>query len=59
MSRPKVDIRALQSQDKVALVELDEQLVRNLQRDVEQKRREEEKSKKKKAKRRTTGGGNR
>jgi hypothetical protein len=54
MSRIKVDIRALQNQDRTALIELDEQVARNFARDVEQKRREEEKSKKKKAKRRAS-----
>ena len=54
MSRQKVDVRALQNQERTSLIELDEQIQRNFQRDIEQKRREEEKSKKKKAKRRSS-----
>lgn len=51
MSRYRVDIEALAKFDRQMLIELDEQIERNIQRDIEHKRREEEKSKKKKAKR--------
>jgi hypothetical protein len=54
MSKYKVDMPGLKSADRQTLVELDEQIARTFQREIEQKRRDEEKSKKKRAKRKRT-----
>jgi hypothetical protein len=50
MSKYSIDVAALMAYERTALQELDEQIDRNFQREIEQKRRELEEAKKKKAK---------
>ncbi len=50
MSKYNVDYKALAGLDKSPLVELDEQIIRTQQREVELKRQEEEEARRKKAK---------
>lgn len=50
MSKYSIDVAALMAYERTALQELDEQIDRNFQREIEQKRREIEEAKKKKAK---------
>ena len=50
MSKYNVDYKALAGLDKSPLVELDEQIIRTQQREVELKRQEEEEARHKKAK---------
>ena len=55
MTKYKTDIEALRALDTQAVIEYDEEIKRNIQREIEQKRRDEEEARRKKAKKKRRG----